>query len=66
LSLFLQIAIKSKKFLRRCDKALRAVEVALRIFLGPVVVGGFLPQRNVLHSFAPWAQFRQPEKQELR
>jgi hypothetical protein len=25
-----------------------------------------LLQRNVLHSFAPWAQFRQPEKQELR
>jgi hypothetical protein len=29
-------------------------------------VGGFLLQRNVLHSFAPWAQFRQPEKQDLR
>jgi hypothetical protein len=29
-------------------------------------VGGFLPQRNDLHSFVPWAQFRQPAKQELR
>jgi hypothetical protein len=29
-------------------------------------VGGFLLQRNALHSFAPWAQLRQPERQELR
>jgi hypothetical protein len=29
-------------------------------------MGGFLLQRNVLHCFSPWAQFLQPEEQELR
>jgi hypothetical protein len=61
LSLFLQVAIISKKSLSPAPGW-----GALRAFLGPIVVGGFLLQRNVLHSFATWAQFRQPEKQELR
>jgi hypothetical protein len=35
---------------------------ALCAFLGPVEVGGCLQQRNVLHSFAMWAQFRHPAR----
>jgi hypothetical protein len=33
---------------------------------GVAVAGGFLAERNVFHSFAPLAQFCQPEKQKVR
>jgi hypothetical protein len=56
----------TEEIYRRCDKALRAVGVALRAFLWPCCSGRFLAAAQYLSSFAPWAQLRQPEKHELR
>jgi hypothetical protein len=66
LFLSVQAATMLKKFTRLAMKPCARLGLPCVLSLGPVVVGGFLLKRNTLYSFAPWAQFRQPEMQELR
>jgi hypothetical protein len=49
----------TEEIYRRCDEALRAVGCPACFPLALFVVSGFLLQRNIMHSFAPWAQLRQ-------
>jgi hypothetical protein len=64
-SLVVQVAVILKKFIDVAMKPFARLGLP-SVLSFAVVVGGFLLKRKILHSFAPWAQLRQPEKHELR
>jgi hypothetical protein len=66
LSLVVQVAVILKKTLNVAMKPFARLGLLSVLSFGLVVVGGFLLKHKILHSFAPWAQLRQPEKHELR